>query len=389
MNNTVKFYHYLPSSEFASDEEPGYQPKQDGAAIKSLYQMEGIPDDDSLSVDEDDDHFNTAVAMEEIDLEATPLPNMIWTPTKYKPKDVAQFISLLQNKNFKVSKAAKETGIGIKAAYKFNDQWGKNGGTILPGYKPVFEVKRKGNNVKLTEENSQYLNEFVEKHPTCIVKDATESLCETFHGSTINEFTVYRHITEKLEFTLTRTQARFVNRNSDDNLEQRRQFIEHIDAINDETFYKRRCIFVDESGFKKNMVRPVAWSKKGEPAEVDVEAEGTNLKEIVSVLNKLGLKNMYIVMDNAAINKTPEVLKAIRDSGHYALFLPPYSPMLNPIEECWAKIKSVVRKTPLAKNEMIADRIEEAAKTVTAKNCRGWIRHSQRQFPKYRNMERL
>ncbi|KAI9341290.1 hypothetical protein BD770DRAFT_399066 [Pilaira anomala] len=46
-------------------------------------------------------------------------------------------------------------------------------------------------------------------------------------------------------------------------------------------------------------------------------------------------------------------------------------------------------KTPLAKNEMIADRIEEAAKTVTAKNCRGWIRHSQRQFPKCRNMERL
>ena len=63
--------------------------------------------------------------------------------------------------------------------------------------------------------------------------------------------------------------------------------------------------------------------------------------------------------------------------------------MLNPIEECWAKIKSVVRKTPLAKNEMIADRIEEAAKAVTAKNCRGWIRYSQRQFPKYRNMERL
>ncbi|KAI8327843.1 hypothetical protein EDC96DRAFT_453095 [Choanephora cucurbitarum] len=63
--------------------------------------------------------------------------------------------------------------------------------------------------------------------------------------------------------------------------------------------------------------------------------------------------------------------------------------MLNPIEEYWVKIKSVVRKTPLAKNEMIADRIDEAAKTVAAKNCRGWIRHSHRQFPKYRNIERL
>jgi hypothetical protein len=35
MNSTIKFYHYLPSGEFAYDEEPEYQPKQDGAAIKS------------------------------------------------------------------------------------------------------------------------------------------------------------------------------------------------------------------------------------------------------------------------------------------------------------------------------------------------------------------
>jgi hypothetical protein len=41
--------------------------------------------------------------------------------------------------------------------------------------------------------------------------------------------------------------------------------------------------------------------------------------------------------------------------------------MLNPIEECWAKSKQEVRKTPLAKNEIIADRIEEAAKKITKK----------------------
>lgn len=80
----------------------------------------------------------------------------------------------------------------------------------------------------------------------------------------------------------------FVNRNSDDTLEQRRQFIEDIDAMNEENFYKKRCIFVDESGFKKNMVRPVAWSKKGEPAEVNVEAEGTNLS-ILGCMSAYGL----------------------------------------------------------------------------------------------------
>ncbi|KAI7900443.1 uncharacterized protein BX663DRAFT_517614 [Cokeromyces recurvatus] len=101
MYNTTRLYHYLPSGEFACVKEPKYQPKQDGAVIKSLYQMEGIPDDKSSSEDKDDGDFNTAVAMEEIDLEATPLPNMIWTPTKYKLKDIAQFISLVAKQKFK------------------------------------------------------------------------------------------------------------------------------------------------------------------------------------------------------------------------------------------------------------------------------------------------
>ncbi|CEI97481.1 hypothetical protein RMCBS344292_11613 [Rhizopus microsporus] len=235
MSSTVKFYHYLSSGEFAYDEELEYQPKQDGAAIKSLYQMGNIPNNDSSSEDDCDDHFNTVV-MEEIDLEATPLPNMIWIPIKYRPRNVAQFISLLQNKKYKVAKAAKEAGIGLKAAYKFNDQWRKYEGTILPDYKPASEIKRKENNIKLTEEHPQYLNEFVEKYLTCIVKDATKPLCETLRGLTIDKSTLYRHIAEKLEFTLTRTQARFVNRNSDDTLKQRRQFVEYIDAMNDKTF---------------------------------------------------------------------------------------------------------------------------------------------------------
>ncbi|KAG0746722.1 hypothetical protein G6F57_002704 [Rhizopus arrhizus] len=89
---------------------------------------------------------------------------------------------------------------------------------------------------------------------------------------------------------------------------------------------------------------------------------------MAAVLNKLGLHNIYIVMDNATIHKTPKVFQAIRNHGHNALFLPPYSPMLNPIEECWAKIKKEVCKTPLKKNELIADRIEDAAKRLQQKN---------------------
>ncbi|KAL1932224.1 hypothetical protein VTP01DRAFT_9280 [Rhizomucor pusillus] len=73
---------------------------------------------------------------------------------------------------------------------------------------------------------------------------------------------------------------------------------------------------------------------------------------------------MFIVMDNAGIHKTKAVVQAIKDRGHHPLFLPPYSPFLNPIEKCWPKMKAVVRKTPLKKHESLASRIQEAAKTV-------------------------
>lgn len=42
--------------------------------------------------------------------------------------------------------------------------------------------------------------------------------------------------------------------------------------------------------------------------------------EMASVLNKLGLSNIFIIMDDASIDKTSEILKAIYDYGHTPLF---------------------------------------------------------------------
>lgn len=52
-----------------------------------------------------------------------------------------------------------------------------------------------------------------------------------------------------------------------------------------------------------------------------------------------------IVMDNASFHKGLEMQKAIENAGHILLYLPPYSPHLNPIEHKWAQAKSIRRKT--------------------------------------------
>jgi len=51
--------------------------------------------------------------------------------------------------------------------------------------------------------------------------------------------------------------------------------------------------------------------------------------------------NSVIVMDNAKFHKRNDMIQIIQDAGHLSLFLPPYSPDLNPIEKKWAEIKAI------------------------------------------------
>lgn len=48
---------------------------------------------------------------------------------------------------------------------------------------------------------------------------------------------------------------------------------------------------------------------------------------------------------------------------------------LNPIEECWSKVKKNIRRNPLNKSDMLTPRIAEACKQVTVADCNGWIKH--------------
>ena len=55
-------------------------------------------------------------------------------------------------------------------------------------------------------------------------------------------------------------------------------------------------------------------------------------------------KNSVVVMDNAAFHKSEEISNLLKENGHRILWLPPYSPDLNPIEHKWAWVKSIRNK---------------------------------------------
>lgn len=61
------------------------------------------------------------------------------------------------------------------------------------------------------------------------------------------------------------------------------------------------------------------------------------------LLPKLPTKSV-VVMDNAAFHKRADIQNIIRESGHTLLYMPTYSPDLNPIEKKWANVKCIRRK---------------------------------------------
>lgn len=51
----------------------------------------------------------------------------------------------------------------------------------------------------------------------------------------------------------------------------------------------------------------------------------------------------YLIMDNASFHKGGEIKAIVEKYGHALMYLPAYSPELNPIEQCWAVLKQKVR----------------------------------------------
>ncbi len=71
---------------------------------------------------------------------------------------------------------------------------------------------------------------------------------------------------------------------------------------------------------------------------------------IQDLLPKLRAKGV-IVMDNATFHKRSDMKQAIICAGHTLLYLPPYSPDLNPIEKKWAQVKAVRKQRRCSAHE--------------------------------------
>lgn len=105
---------------------------------------------------------------------------------------------------------------------------------------------------------------------------------------------------------------------------------------------------------------------------------GTTAERFAEYLNDCLLPTLsrddIIVMDNMRSHHAKAVKEILDESGIRYLYLPPYSPDLNPIEKMWSKLKAYLRKVKVRTASELPDAIEKAFSTVRSSDCFGWFR---------------
>lgn len=83
-----------------------------------------------------------------------------------------------------------------------------------------------------------------------------------------------------------------------------------------------------------------------------------------------------VIMDNYSIHKGEQVREFIENAGAHLIYLPPYSPEFNPIEQYWSKLKSILRQLGARTYQELVDAIDFAVEQVSPQDIHNWFTYS-------------
>ena len=162
-------------------------------------------------------------------------------------------------------------------------------------------------------------------------------------------------------------------------------------------------MFLDESGVTTEMTRRYGWAPRPERVAEAVPAGHWRMLTVLAALTTQGvLASMTIesptdgdvflafleqvlvpklepghivILDNLGAHKIPGVRPLIESRGAQLLYLPPYSPDFNPIEQAWSVVKQRLHGIKARVLEHLELAVAEALPTITADHARAFFRH--------------
>jgi transposase len=108
------------------------------------------------------------------------------------------------------------------------------------------------------------------------------------------------------------------------------------------------------------------------PGSIDGESFLVYLREVLAPRLRAG---QLVIMDNLSVHKVAGVRAAIECAGAQLVYLPRYSPDLNPIELCWSKLKTALRTMAARSYEALDAALTAALATITPSDAAHWFHH--------------
>jgi transposase len=254
-----------------------------------------------------------------------------------------------------------------------------------------------------------------------------DHLTDSFEDLSISKATVYRYMADLWVLTLKQVRLEPVERNTSERMEFRKTWVKNIEKLGVD--YLNNCVFIDGSGFHTNLNRTKGWSPKGERTNKKVLTARANTISILGAVSAKGvikislrkpippskkrklqggkqltkgttsnhfmnfilqvlkemdkfpeMKGHYLIKDNASIHKDEAIMKLIERRGYNYLYLPPYSPELNPIEQFWSVLKAFVKNKFDLKKDTLTKSITEGAHNIPKHHFEGFTQHSIKRF---------
>lgn len=164
---------------------------------------------------------------------------------------------------------------------------------------------------------------------------------------------------------------------------------------------ENNLVYLDESGINTDLTRLYGWGKNGERV---VDKTPLNTPKSTTVLSSIRLdgscayttypggttkkkftdyleytlfptlkENDIVIMDNMRTHRSKAVKELAERLNIHILYLPAYSPDLNPIEKMWSKIKSILRKLKARTADELKTGVDIAFKEISDLDCIGWF----------------
>jgi transposase len=165
-----------------------------------------------------------------------------------------------------------------------------------------------------------------------------------------------------------------------------------------------RLVFVEEMGTNVSLSPLYAWSRKGRGAYGStprnwgknvtllssitreglgpcLTVEGATTREVFEaylerVLASILERGRVMVMDDLPAHKPARVRELIEERGCELIYLPAYSPDLNPIEEAFSEIKGLLRRAGARTKEALLEVLGEALSAVSSQDASGYFEHA-------------